>query len=372
MQMLGAFADDEREMVKERTRAGLKAASAQGRHGESWLKFTPAQRAEILSMLTADRPAAEVARLFQVHRATICRLNAASRQAQAVRASAFMLRSKNWPKIERPRTWAPLARACHRWWLRIRARGVTGRDPAAIARARSKRSVLCGSRGAVSDGCLPGLSVSPCLLAFQMVRFHADRVNSLSAPGRARWPLGAIRAGRRVPRHGVGDVRIPSGSRAHVRARKKAMHQIVPARAPARTEHVRQRAQAPHAAETVRVRRMKPNSAPCTVRTVRGPARARSWARDGSGPVARRADRAMTPCTSDGANVWCGNRNSTPCNVRTGGAGRDEYRRCMPADGFSPVGGRQPRGRCLQTAPEPLAPAPRRVGRGVWNCTPAP
>ena len=83
MQMLGAFAEYEREMVKERTRAGLKAAHAQGRHGGRRPKFTQAQRTEILSMLAAGRPAAEVARLFQAHRATISRLNAASRQTGA-------------------------------------------------------------------------------------------------------------------------------------------------------------------------------------------------------------------------------------------------------------------------------------------------
>ena len=33
MQMLGAFAEYEREMVRERTQAGLKAARLQGRHG---------------------------------------------------------------------------------------------------------------------------------------------------------------------------------------------------------------------------------------------------------------------------------------------------------------------------------------------------
>jgi DNA invertase Pin-like site-specific DNA recombinase len=81
MQMLGAFAEYEREMVKERTQAGLKAARMQGRYGGRRPKFTQAQRAEILSMLAAGRPAAEVARLFQVHRATISRLYAASRQA---------------------------------------------------------------------------------------------------------------------------------------------------------------------------------------------------------------------------------------------------------------------------------------------------
>jgi DNA invertase Pin-like site-specific DNA recombinase len=84
MQMLGAFAEYEREMVKERTRAGLKAARAQGRHGGRRPKFTQAQRVEILSMLAAGRSAAEVARLFQAHRATISRLNAASRQTEAV------------------------------------------------------------------------------------------------------------------------------------------------------------------------------------------------------------------------------------------------------------------------------------------------
>jgi Helix-turn-helix domain len=67
----------------ERTQAGLKAARAQGRHGGRQPKFTQAQRAEILNMLAAGRPAAEVARLFQVHRATISRINAASRQTTA-------------------------------------------------------------------------------------------------------------------------------------------------------------------------------------------------------------------------------------------------------------------------------------------------
>lgn len=80
MQMLGAFAEYEREMVKERTQAGLKAARAQGRYGGRQPKFTQAQRTEILGMLAAGRTAAEVARLFRVHRATISRLNAASRQ----------------------------------------------------------------------------------------------------------------------------------------------------------------------------------------------------------------------------------------------------------------------------------------------------
>jgi len=84
MQMLGAFAEYERAMVKERTQAGLRAASAEGRRGGRRPKFTQAQRTEILAMLAAGRAASEVARLFRVHRATISRLNVASRVKAAL------------------------------------------------------------------------------------------------------------------------------------------------------------------------------------------------------------------------------------------------------------------------------------------------
>ena len=79
MQMLGSFAEFERAMVRERTHAGLKAARAQGRLGGRRLKLLPQQTAEILDMLGAGRSAAELARLFQVHRSTIGRIAAQSR-----------------------------------------------------------------------------------------------------------------------------------------------------------------------------------------------------------------------------------------------------------------------------------------------------
>lgn len=106
MQMLGAFAEYEREMVKDRTRAGLKATHAQGCRGGRRPKLTHTQRTEILSMLAAGRPAAETTRFFQTHRATINRLNAASRQTGAPRTGPFTLRSKIWLKIDRPCTQA--------------------------------------------------------------------------------------------------------------------------------------------------------------------------------------------------------------------------------------------------------------------------
>ena len=65
MQMLGAFAEFERAMVRERTQAGLRSARAQGRHGGRQPKLSPRQQAEVLAMLNAGRSAADVARLFR-------------------------------------------------------------------------------------------------------------------------------------------------------------------------------------------------------------------------------------------------------------------------------------------------------------------
>ena len=74
MQMLGSFAEFERAMVRERTRAGIDAARARGRVGGRRPKFTTEQRSEIIAMLAAGKSAADIARLFRVHRATIGRV----------------------------------------------------------------------------------------------------------------------------------------------------------------------------------------------------------------------------------------------------------------------------------------------------------
>lgn len=74
MHMLGSFAEFERELVRERTQAGLRSARAQGRRGGRQPKLTAPQRTEALAMLAAGRSAADVARLFRVHRATIGRI----------------------------------------------------------------------------------------------------------------------------------------------------------------------------------------------------------------------------------------------------------------------------------------------------------
>jgi DNA invertase Pin-like site-specific DNA recombinase len=75
LQMLGAFAEFERSMVRERTRLGLQAARERGRVGGRQPKLTSHQRAEAVTMVTGGaKSAAEVARLFRVHRSSISRL----------------------------------------------------------------------------------------------------------------------------------------------------------------------------------------------------------------------------------------------------------------------------------------------------------
>ena len=79
MQMLGGFADLERAMIRERTRSGLAAARAKGRAGGRRPKLNPYQRREAIAMVeSGSKSAADVARLFKVHRTTISRVLAAA------------------------------------------------------------------------------------------------------------------------------------------------------------------------------------------------------------------------------------------------------------------------------------------------------
>ena len=74
-QMLGAFAEFERAMIRERTRAGLEQARAEGRVGGRRRKLTQTQEREVVEMVQSGRrTAAQCARLFEVHPATITRL----------------------------------------------------------------------------------------------------------------------------------------------------------------------------------------------------------------------------------------------------------------------------------------------------------
>lgn len=75
MQMLGSFAEFEREMIRERTRAGLERARKEGRVGGRRPKLTAEQQQEAVEAVRSGRrTASQMARVFDVHPATISRV----------------------------------------------------------------------------------------------------------------------------------------------------------------------------------------------------------------------------------------------------------------------------------------------------------
>ena len=81
MQMVGSFAEFEREMIRERTRAGLDAARAEGRIGGRKPKLKEDQRKDIVENVFSERKTgAQMARLYNVSEATISRIVAKHRQ----------------------------------------------------------------------------------------------------------------------------------------------------------------------------------------------------------------------------------------------------------------------------------------------------
>jgi DNA invertase Pin-like site-specific DNA recombinase len=82
MQTLGAFTEFEREMIRERTRAGLLGARTGGRAGARKPKITAEQKKEIAEALTSGRKTStEIARLFKIDPATVSRVLAQVRVA---------------------------------------------------------------------------------------------------------------------------------------------------------------------------------------------------------------------------------------------------------------------------------------------------
>ncbi len=79
MQMVGAFAEFERAMLRERTKQGLDNARQAGRVGGRRHKLTTAQQQQIIEMVSSgQKNAADAARLFRVYPSTVTRLMASS------------------------------------------------------------------------------------------------------------------------------------------------------------------------------------------------------------------------------------------------------------------------------------------------------
>lgn len=75
MQIVGAFAEFERAMLRERTRNGLAAARQYGRVGGRHPKLTPQQQKKIVLLVTSgQKTGVDAARLFRVHPSAMVRL----------------------------------------------------------------------------------------------------------------------------------------------------------------------------------------------------------------------------------------------------------------------------------------------------------
>jgi DNA invertase Pin-like site-specific DNA recombinase len=75
MQMLGSFAEFERSMVRERTRAGLAAARGRGVKVGRPAKLSRRQQEEVIrTVRNGSKTAADAGRLFGLHRSNITRL----------------------------------------------------------------------------------------------------------------------------------------------------------------------------------------------------------------------------------------------------------------------------------------------------------
>jgi len=73
--MLGSFAEFERSMVRERTRAGLAAARERGVKVGRPAKLSRRQQQEVTrTVRDGSKTAADAARLFGLHRSNITRL----------------------------------------------------------------------------------------------------------------------------------------------------------------------------------------------------------------------------------------------------------------------------------------------------------
>ena len=70
--ILSSFAQYEREIIKERTRAGLEAARARGKFGGRPRKLTPQQEKGLLAMMAnPENSICEIAQAFSISRASV-------------------------------------------------------------------------------------------------------------------------------------------------------------------------------------------------------------------------------------------------------------------------------------------------------------
>lgn len=83
MQVIGAVAEFERDLLIERTRAGIMRARASGRHPGRPFSQTPEQKKQILASLATGDTVSAVARAFSTTRQTVMRIRDAAARADS-------------------------------------------------------------------------------------------------------------------------------------------------------------------------------------------------------------------------------------------------------------------------------------------------
>ncbi len=78
MQVLGAVAEFERDLLIERTQAGIQRARSEGKTFGRPSALTDTQKSEVLKLLQVSEPVAQIARKFNTTRQTILRVKKAS------------------------------------------------------------------------------------------------------------------------------------------------------------------------------------------------------------------------------------------------------------------------------------------------------
>ncbi len=86
--IFGALAEFEREIIRERTKAGLQAARARGRHGGPKYKLTPNQIAIARQLYAGNTPVKEICQTLGISRATFYRYVKADQKDESLQEKA--------------------------------------------------------------------------------------------------------------------------------------------------------------------------------------------------------------------------------------------------------------------------------------------
>lgn len=92
--IIAAFAEYEREGIRERTNAGVAAARARGRKGGRKHKLSPAQRSMVITAYNAQTPIRDICHQFRISHTTIHRILRAEPASQVVVPSVQQGRPK--------------------------------------------------------------------------------------------------------------------------------------------------------------------------------------------------------------------------------------------------------------------------------------